>query len=253
MPESNTPQRRSNSSGDIWVAVDYGGVLTNPIVETVAAFCSHHQLTPDTLMVAMQRAGDSTNTGMALLERGEITEADFLARVNNHLFPDGDRAITVEEFHRTWFTGRTANTPMLDALSRLPDSGVHLALVTNNVAEWRDHWHRTLGAYLNLFEVIIDSSAVGTRKPEPQIFDLVATTTGLTPSRTLFIDDDADNITAADSAGWHTHRFIDTASAVSAVDEFLADLTDRPDRVESGDPVDRPSPSTGQSLSSATR
>jgi len=251
MPDINTPLHRPNATvdtaGDVWVAVDYGGVLTNPIVETVAAFCSHHQLSPNTLMAAMQRAGDSTNTGMALLERGEITEADFLARVNTHLFPDGDRAITVEEFHRTWFTGRTANTPMLDALSRLPDSGVRLALVTNNVAEWRDHWHRTLGNYLNLFEVVIDSSAVGTRKPEPEIFDLVATVTGLTPSRTLFIDDDADNINAADSVGWNTHRFTDTTSAINAVDEFHARFGDR------GDLTDQPSPATGQTLSSATR
>lgn len=215
-------ENESHTSSGSWIVVDYGGVLTNPIEETVSLFCQHHGLSPNSLLTAMRAAGEGDETGMALLEKAAISEKEFLSRVNSQLFPLGELEITQEVFHDTWFQGRTANIPMLKALKTLHSQGVRLALLTNNVVEWREQWHRTLGQYRTIFDVVIDSSEVGVRKPEKEIFEILLQSTALSASSSLFIDDDAANIAAGQSFGLNCHLFTETAEALKALDEFVS-------------------------------
>jgi len=53
-----------------------------------------------------------------------------------------------------------------------------------------------------LFDVVIDSSEVGMRKPDPRIFELALTELGgIDPTRSVFLDDYPGNITAAEALG----------------------------------------------------
>lgn len=217
-------ENTSRTSSDSWIVVDYGGVLTNPIGETVSLFCQRHDLQPDALLTAMRAAGTKNETGIALLEKSLISEREFLSRVNAQLFPSGDKEITQETFHDTWFQGRTANLPMLEALKTQHEQGADLALLTNNVMEWQGQWHRTLGQYLPIFDTIIDSSEVGARKPEKEIFDILVQETALSPASSLFIDDDAANIAAGHSYGFNCHRFTDTSEAIEVLNTFIYNI-----------------------------
>lgn len=119
-------------------------------------------------------------------------------------------------------------TPMLGAFpstcgrTDLHDQGIKLALLTNNVVEWREQWHRTLDKYRAIFDVIIDSSEVGSRKPEKEIFDVLFQSTALSASSSLFIDDDAQNIAAGQSCGLNCHHFTETTAALKALDTFVS-------------------------------
>ena len=55
-----------------------------------------------------------------------------------------------------------------------------------------------------MFDTIVDSSTVGMRKPNPEIFHLALRELGgVEPSRAVFLDDFAGNVEAARSIGMH--------------------------------------------------
>lgn len=51
------------------------------------------------------------------------------------------------------------------------------------------------------------SGQMGIVKPDPRIYQIVETDSGVPPARILFTDDRADNIAAAAARGWQTHLF----------------------------------------------
>lgn len=51
------------------------------------------------------------------------------------------------------------------------------------------------------------SGHIGVIKPDPRIYEIVETDTGLAPGGLFFIDDRADNVAAAAARGWQVHHF----------------------------------------------
>ncbi len=98
---------------------------------------------------------------------------------------------------------------VIDRMRAWKSAGVGLALLTNNVAEWRPLWTANLvnaGGY-ELFDVVIDSSVVGMRKPEPAVYLHTVAELGsargqnLTLADCLFVDDFAQNVRGAKDVG----------------------------------------------------
>ena len=79
-------------------------------------------------------------------------------------------------------------------------AGVRTALVTNNVAEFGDAW-RAMVPVDELFEIVIDSSHAGVRKPNPAIFELALDTLGVRAEQAAFLDDHPANVAAARQLG----------------------------------------------------
>ena len=82
----------------------------------------------------------------------------------------------------------------------LKTSGLATALVTNNAAEFREHWTKAIPID-ELFHHVIDSSEVGLRKPDPRIFELALERMGTAAERTVFLDDFHGNVDAAADVG----------------------------------------------------
>lgn len=57
------------------------------------------------------------------------------------------------------------------------------------------------------YDVIVDSSEVGTIKPDPKIFEIAQQRAGVPPEQILLIDDTRGNMNAAESFGWHVLWF----------------------------------------------
>jgi HAD superfamily hydrolase (TIGR01509 family) len=93
--------------------------------------------------------------------------------------------------------------------------------VTNNVKEASEQW-RALVPLAELFEVIVDSSEVGMRKPNPAIYlhalDLLG---GVAPERAVFLDDAPGNVAGARRAGLHG-ILVDAAEPAGALAELDA-------------------------------
>jgi epoxide hydrolase-like predicted phosphatase len=112
---------------------------------------------------------------------------------------------------------------MVERALRLRHEGLRTALVTNNVAEFRSAW-RTMVPIAELFDVVIDSSAVGMRKPDPAIFRLALEELGgVAPERAAFLDDLEENLRAAESLGMRGLLVEeDDDAAIAALDRLLA-------------------------------
>jgi epoxide hydrolase-like predicted phosphatase len=89
---------------------------------------------------------------------------------------------------------------MVEGVRKLRERGIRTALITNNVAEFGDGWRKMIPVD-ELFEVIIDSSAVGVRKPDPRIFQMALDQLGVTAQDSVFVDDHPGNIRAAEKLG----------------------------------------------------
>ena len=90
----------------------------------------------------------------------------------------------------------TQREPMVEGTRRIRERGLRTALVTNNVKEFGDGWRKMMPVD-ELFEFIIDSSAVGVRKPDPHIFTLALDALGVQANEAVFVDDLPANIAAA--------------------------------------------------------
>ena len=74
--------------------------------------------------------------------------------------------------------------------------------------------------FLNEPRGVTVSGDVGQIKPDVAIYEMHHGAFGLNPSRTIFIDDVAENVEGARKAGWHAVRFIDPEILKSDLEGF---------------------------------
>lgn len=72
---------------------------------------------------------------------------------------------------------------------------------------------------MSLFEVIVESSVEGVRKPDPAIYRIACERLGVEPARTVFLDDLGINLKPARAMGMHTIKVLNE-------DQALADLSE---------------------------
>ena len=71
------------------------------------------------------------------------------------------------------------------------------------------------------FSLIIESSKVGFRKPEKQIYKHVLEVLKVNAKEILFIDDLGINLKPAKELGFQTYKFIDTNKTISYMKNML--------------------------------
>jgi epoxide hydrolase-like predicted phosphatase len=200
---------------------DFGGVLTTPIEAGFLAYQEESGLPLEELGTAMGRAAEEHGDHpLFMLERGEITEPEFGARVSAHLNGSFDltrlRALFMERLDR--------NEEMIEFVRGLRARGVRNALLTNNVREWEPLWRSKLPEIDELFDVVVDSAFVGMRKPDPAIFELTLERLGgAAPERCVFVDDLEPNCDAARALGMAAIRFESAAQAIPEIESALAE------------------------------
>jgi len=162
------------------VMFDFGGVFTDSPFEAVARVGVKLGAAAGQIEAIMFGPyHEDTDHAWHRLERGEIE----LERAVREIAGGGLREVLVER------------------VRALRDAGFATALVTNNVAEFRPHWRAMLPVD-ELFDLVVDSSEVGVRKPDPAIFQLALEGLGgVPPERALFLDDYPSNIAAAEALG----------------------------------------------------
>jgi 2-haloacid dehalogenase len=94
----------------------------------------------------------------------------------------------------------------VEVLHELRAAGVPLYALSNWSAE-KFRLMRDRHEFLAWFDGLVISGEVRVVKPDPRIFEHLLSTFGLEPGRTVFIDDNAANIDAAEAMGFRTVRF----------------------------------------------
>ena len=198
---------------------DFGGVLTTPLQEGFLAYQEESGVSLEELGNAMGRAAEEHGEHpLFVLERGEISEVEFRARIEPHLEDGFDLA----RLRALYFERLEPNGLMIDFVRDVRGRGVRAALLTNNVREWEPLWRAKLPEVDELFEVVVDSAFVGLRKPDPAIFELtLARLGGVAPERCVFVDDLDVNCNAARELGMAAVRFESAGQAIPAIEAFL--------------------------------
>ena len=201
------------------VIFDYGGVFSSPLFRGIGDFESRmgypsgsvlELLFGDKAYVGVEGAihaverevpTESVTHDWHRLEVGELSLEEWFAGVAARapavLGQDIDMAAYLQ-FMVDMPVG--VHWPVVHRARELKAGGMPIALLTNNVAEWGDHWRATFPVD-ELFEIVVDSSDVRMRKPNPDIYRLTCERLGVTPEASVFLDDNADNVGAARALG----------------------------------------------------
>ena len=211
------------------VISDFGGVLTTPLLHSFAAFQDKTGIEPSSLGNAMARIADHEGEHpLYELERGQVTEADFLEQLRDELATDLGHRPEMHGFKEIYFDALDPNEPMIELMRGLRDRGLRMALLTNNVREWEPLW-RSMLPVDEIFELIVDSAFVGMRKPDAEIYELTLERMrereglgDLQPGECVFVDDIAVNCDAARELGLNAVHFRDNEQTIPEIEAALA-------------------------------
>jgi putative hydrolase of the HAD superfamily len=204
------------------VIVDWGGVMTNPLLDTVRAWIAADNIEYASYAATMRQwVSDAYQTDGAAnpihaLERGECTDAEFERLLAAQIVCRDGRPVAPEGLLERMFAASELCDPMHDLVRSVRAAGLRTALLSNS---WgADGYPSHL--FPDLFDAVVISAEVGMRKPEERIFQHVAGLLGLAPAECVFIDDIEANVQAAEALGmtglWHTDP-AETASRLSAL------------------------------------
>jgi glucose-1-phosphatase len=187
------------------VVIDWGGVLTQPMRDTVRAWIDADQIDWERYVAvvgpwltdAYAANGDGMLNPVHALERGECTVADFETLLAGLLVrTDGGPVLADGLLTRMLSAGRPVPA-MYQLIRDLRARGVRTALLSNS-------WGPTgypREDFPHLFDAVVISGEVGMRKPEPRIFRHAAELLDLEPEHCVFVDDLEANVTAAVDCG----------------------------------------------------
>lgn len=205
------------------VVSDFGGVLTTPLMGSFLALQNEHGVSVEDFGEAMRAAAAAGDGEIPLfkLERGDITEPEFLEVLRDGLEPRIGHRPQLHRFREIFFAALDPNEPMIELMRELKVSGLRMAMLTNNVQEWEPLW-RTMLPVDEIFETVIDSGYVGYRKPEKQIYEITLERLGLPAEACLFVDDMELNCEAARELGFTAVQYRDADQAIADVRAALA-------------------------------
>lgn len=203
--------------------LDFGGVLVtmphdSPSAQRLAAQLG---LGPAQLMDALLGSGDWR---LALV--GEISAEEFDRRMHRRFGLPYDSSQPSLIFR--WFADETLSHDLLalaDSLRRPPTFRV--AVLSNAATDLEEAiLDRKLGI-LHRFDLVVNSAREGVRKPDPAIYQRTLARLDVAPHEAIFVDDMAENVTAAASLGMHAIHFRDQGQAVAAIRQRLGQVAAR--------------------------
>ena len=181
---------------------DYGGVLTTPVRDSIAAWLERDAIDPAsfsrTIKAWLSRSAPD-GTPIHRLETGELSPAKFDASFAAELVGRDGRAVAPGGLLKSLFAQMRPDPFMFDLVQDLKRAGVRVALLSNS---WGNTYPRE--RIEAVFDVVVISAEVGMRKPNPDIFARTLDLLDIRPERVVFVDDAKSNTEAAAQLGMHT-------------------------------------------------
>jgi putative hydrolase of the HAD superfamily len=206
------------------VVIDWGGVMTNPLAETVNAWIEADGIDRASYSkvmrawVAQAYDLDGAMNPIHALERGECTNEEFEQLLAAEISLIGGGAVPAAGMLARMFAATVPDEGMHGMLRAVRRAGFRTALLSNS---WGGlDYPREL--FPGLFDVVVISGEQGMRKPEERIFRRATELLGLAPAECVFIDDIGANITAAEAIGMKGIHHRDVESTRARLSELLA-------------------------------
>ncbi len=210
------------------VITDWGGVLTQPIRDTVRDWITSDQIDWETYVAVvgpwltdaydpLELVSDNVNPVHAL-ERGECTTAEFEQLLAERLVTTTGRKVLADGLLTRMLSASRPVPTMYQLIRDLRRRGVATALLSNS---WgNDGYPRQ--DFPELFDAVVISGEVGMRKPEPRIFLHTVQLLNIDPADCVFIDDIELNVKAAIGCGMTGVHHSDPADTITRLTELFA-------------------------------
>jgi putative hydrolase of the HAD superfamily len=205
---------------------DFGGVISESPFDAFGRYEEASGLAPGTI-----RALNSTNpdtNAWAQMERNSVTMDEFFDLFEAEALSAGHK---VDARAILSLLSGALRPEMIEAVRRCAER-IPTGLVTNNFVtedatsgpgdiRAGEGPRSEMLAVMAHFHVVIESSKVGLRKPDPRIYQLACDALGVAPSETVFLDDLGINLKPARALGMHTIKVIDPALALTELETAI--------------------------------
>jgi putative hydrolase of the HAD superfamily len=192
---------------------DFGGVLTSSPFDGFAAYERHQGLPPG--FIRTLNASNPDNNAWAALERGHLDLDAFALRFEAEAVAAGgtlDARALLESLRGD------LRPAMVEALRRC-HGRMKTGLLTNNFNAAGEG-----SAYepvLRHFDVIVESSRTGLRKPDPGFYRMACELLGIDPPEAVFLDDLGVNLKPARAMGMRTIKVGDPEAALDELEAVV--------------------------------
>jgi putative hydrolase of the HAD superfamily len=198
---------------------DFGGVILSSPFDAFRRYEAQHGLPSD--FIRRVNATDPHTNAWARLERNDIDAAAFdaeFARESSALGHCVGGRDVLALLHGE------IRPEMVAALRQVKAEGYKTACLTNNVVSGAPSGDRAaeVAEIMALFDVVVESSKVGVRKPEPQFYEIACTLLGVTPAECVFLDDLGINLKPAAAMGMTTIKVVTPEQALADLFSALA-------------------------------
>jgi len=191
---------------------DFGGVISTSPFESFAAYERETGL-PDGFLRGLNATNHDTNA-WARHERNEVTFDEFCAAYEAEALEAGGK---IDARQVMACLGGDIRPEMIEAIRRCHER-LRTALITNNVATSNESDQTMLSIVDGLFDVIVESSKTGLRKPDPRIYQLACEQLDVDPSEVVFLDDLGINLKPAAQMGMTTIKVVDADVALAELE-----------------------------------
>lgn len=197
----------------IW---DFGGVITTSPFEAFNSFEAENGLPKD--FIRSVNATNPQNNAWAQVESSSVSVDEF-----DRLFEEESGALghPVSGRRVLDMLSGAVRPRMVEVLKRCKQSFA-VACITNNIntgrgpsmaasATRKQETERVMA----LFDLIVESSVEGIRKPDPRIYQLTCDRLGVAPDACVFLDDLGINLKPARALGMHTIKVLSEDQAIN--------------------------------------
>lgn len=187
------------------VIFDLGGVVCESPLHVIADHERRNGIPAGTVNRTVMETG--SDGAWARRERGELDLVAFCEAFGAECAARG-ADLDVAELMARIDREAVPRPAMVDAVQRVSESGRSVAALTNNWIPLSD------GALTGLFDVVVESSVEGVRKPDPAIYRIVLERLATPAERTVFLDDIGGNLKPARAMGMTTIKVVDPEAAL---------------------------------------
>ncbi|MFT4712497.1 MAG: putative hydrolase of the HAD superfamily [Candidatus Azotimanducaceae bacterium] len=201
---------------------DFGGVLTTSPFEAFNRFEVNSGL-PKDIIRTINSTNPDTNA-WAQLESASIQVDEF-----DNIFAAEAKALGHEIRGRQVLALLSGDVriDMVNALKKIKTK-FQVACITNNVKTGTGPGMATdskrvqgVAAVMELFDLVVESSKVGVRKPDPKIYQFTCESIGVSADECVFLDDLGINLKPAKALGMRTIKVVDPESAIAELEGHL--------------------------------
>lgn len=201
---------------------DFGGVITSSPFEAFAQYETQRGLPKN--FIRTVNTHNPNDNAWAKMERSEIDAAEF-----SHLFQREAMALghDVAGSAVLELLDGEVRERMVSALLTLKPH-YKIACLTNNVRSGRGpamnrspERAERVAKVMSLFELVVESSRVGVRKPEPRFYLSACESLNIDPKRAIYLDDLGINLKPAQAMGMRTIKVVDPDEALRTLATLL--------------------------------